>query len=389
MLKNKPGLYFNGFVIILFGVLLYAGTVLPPAEEVEEEGEKGDLISTEVDPNKPFNIILMIGDGMGISQITAGYYGNGSTLNLEQFNSIGLIKTNSATDIITDSAAGATAFATGKKTRNGMISMTPDSLELKSILDYCEENGMASGLVVTSTITHATPACFYGNQTQRYSVNEQLVSQLMNHDIEVFMGGGKAYFDNRADGINYLDTLVARGYAVFDSIQQVDESWYTSDRMAVLISRDQPGRLAEGREGFLPRGTEVAINVLDQYEEGFFMMIEGSQIDWGGHDNDSEWIIEEMIEFDNVVGQVLEYAKEQGNTLVLVTADHETGGYSVNGGVMSERIIKHGFTTDYHTAAFVPIFAYGPGAELFQGTYQNNELFDRMMEILGYEPDSE
>lgn len=381
---KKPGIYFNALVIILIGVIILVGVTKPDNDQqLEDQPEDQEPLE------EPVNIILMIGDGMGISQITAGYYGNGGKLNLEQFRQIGLMKTNSATDILTDSAAGATAFATGKKTRNKMISMSPDTVALKTILHYCEEFDRATGLVVTSTITHATPAAFYANMDTRFNVNEPLVSQLMNHEIEVLFGGGLAYFDNRADSINYIDTLKARGYVLYDSLEHMKANWQVSDKTAMFISCEQPIKISEGRGDYLPYTSERAIEVLDQYDGGFFLMIEGSQIDWGGHSNDSEYIIEEMIDFDEAVGVVLEYAKQHGNTLVIVTADHETGGYSVNGGVMSERKITPGFTTDYHTAAFVPIFAYGPGAELFQGTYHNNELFFKMMEVLGYEPDSE
>lgn len=384
MRKIRPGIYFNTFIVILLGFIVYMCSADPAEEEIIEPVEE----VVEEEPGIPANIILLIGDGMGISQITAGYYGNGGQLNLERFMNIGLIKTNAATDIITDSAAGATAFATGRKTRNGMISMSTDSLNLKSFLKYCEENGKASGLVVTSTVTHATPACFYGNQVTRNFVNEQLVYQLMQQDIEVIMGGGMAYFDNRTDGVNYVDTLEARGYLVVDSIDYVPADW-SGNRIAALISRDQPLSLAEGRGDYLPKATSFALDALDQYNAGYFMMIEGSQIDWGGHSNDSEYIIQEMIEFDQVVGAVLDYAEKQGNTLVIVTADHETGGYSVNGGVMSARQITPGFTTDYHTAAFVPVFAYGPGAENFQGIYQNSEIFFKMMDAFGYSETSE
>ena len=321
----------------------------------------------------------MIGDGMGLSQITAGLYYNGGQLELERFKHIGLMKTHSKTSIITDSAAGATAFATGEKTNNGAISYTKEG-PIKSITEYAEEANKRTGVLSTSSVTHATPACFYGHQSKRSSVNEALALQFVSSGVDVLMGGGHKYFTKRKDGLHLLDSLKGMGYTVLDELNESLESG--TDKAIYFCSPEHP-KGVDVRGPFLPNATQKALNILNlNNDNGFFAMVEGAQIDWGGHDNNAKVIMKEMIDFDEAVGEALDFAEKDGNTLVIVTADHETGGHAITGGSMRERDIKTKFSTDYHTATMVPVFAYGPGAENFNGTYQNTAIFTKMMEML-------
>lgn len=339
---------------------------------------------TEEKPKVPKNIILMIGDGMGISQITAGYYANGKKLNIERCKVIGFSKTSSEDELITDSSAGGTAMATGKKTKNGMISQSPkDSSNLKSILQYAEENNKATGLITTCEVTHATPACFYAHYSERYEVDEELAVQFMNHDIEVLIGGGKSYFENRKDKRNLLTELAEKGAKIVDTLT---ESFNTANikKLVCLYADTAPKKAHEGRGNILQVLAIKGIEVLNKNPNGFFAMIEGSQIDWGGHNNDSPYIISEMIDFDLAVGKVLDFAEKDGNTLVIITADHETGGYSIINGNFKGDSLVGSFTTEHHTPAFVPVFAYGPGAENFAGIYENTAIFNKMMELFGF-----
>jgi alkaline phosphatase len=333
---------------------------------------------------KPKNIILMIGDGMGITQITAGYYANGKKLNIERCKVIGLSKTSSDDELITDSSAGGTAMVTGKKTKNGMISQSPkDSSNLKTILEYAEKNNKATGLITTCEVTHATPACFYAHYSERYEVDEELAVQFMNHDIEVLIGGGKSYFQNRKDNRKLLDELAKKGVYIADTLT---ESLNTTDinKLICLYADIAPKKVHEGRGNILQLSATKGIEVLNKNKTGFFAMIEGSQIDWGGHNNDSPYIINEMIDFDIAVGKVLDFAKKDGNTLVIITADHETGGYAIVDGKLDGDSLVGAFTTPHHTPDMVPVFAYGPGAEKFSGIYENTAIFDKMMSLFGF-----
>jgi alkaline phosphatase len=358
-----------------------------------ELSEKSHEIKEEIkiETKLPKNIILMIGDGMGISQITAGMYANNGFLNLERCKVIGLIKTHSKNKLITDSAAGATAFATGKKTKNGMISQAmSDSANYKTFIEYAEESNKATGIVVTSTVTHATPACFYAHYPKRYKANEPISAQFMGTGIDVLIGGGKHYFENRTDGRNLLTELATDNYTVLDTLtENVDTK--DIDKLVYLYSPYQPGKLVftvgdeyPSRGPILPLATEKALEVLKKDTNGFFMMVEGSQIDWGGHNNDSEYIINEVKDFDNAIKKVLDFAELDGETLVIITADHETGGYAIIEGNKDGTNLKGGFSTLHHSASMIPVFAYGKGAEEFAGVYDNTEIFNKMMTAFGY-----
>ena len=334
------------------------------------------------DLNMPKNIILMIGDGMGLSQISAAMYVNNGELSLEKAQHIGLIKTNSSSSIITDSAAGATAFSTGQKTYNGSINMSVDTIALKPITKTLINQNIKTGIISTSSVTHATPACFYGNQVNRYHVDEDLAKQFIKSNIHVLMGGGEDYFNNRSDNTNLIDSLKKNSYIIIDSI--IDPIDKSTEKLVNFCAPKEPVSKLNGRGDFLELASEKAISVLNtNNENGFFLMIEGSQIDWGGHDMDSDYIISETIDFDNAVNKVIEFATHNNETLVLITADHETGGYGIINGSTKNNTVQTSFLTDDHTATMVPIFAFGPGAENFIGTYHNTKLYDKILSAFG------
>jgi alkaline phosphatase len=335
----------------------------------------------------PKNIILMIGDGMGISQISAGLYSNNNRLELERFPVIGLHKSYSADNLITDSAAGATAFSAGVKTYNGAIGVDTDTMPVTTILEMAEAAGMPTGLVATSSIVHATPASFYAHARFRKNY-EEIAADLLDTDIDLFIGGGAKFFERReTDTRNLSEELRGRGVDVssFLTTEMKDIGVDRAKRLAYYTADGEPLPQSQGRN-YLPDAARLAVNQLsarDSTDSGFFLMIEGSQIDWGGHANDSEYIISEMLEFDRTIGEVLNFAQRDGETLVIVTADHETGGYAINNG-SSLGNIQGGFTSDYHTADLIPVFAYGPGAERFAGIYENTAIFDKMKLLYGF-----
>lgn len=329
------------------------------------------------------NVILLIGDGMGLTQISAGLYSNNNKLALEQFQQIGLHKSYASDNLITDSAAGATAFACGQKTYNGAIGVTPDTVSIPTILEEAEAEGMATGLVATSTIVHATPASFIAHVKSR-SMYDEIAAQFLDTEIDYFVGGGKKFFDRReTDDRNIIAELEKKGYQMSNYfIEDLEDIEIDPNKnFGYLTSDADPITVSQGRD-YLQTASEKGISFLKQKsDKGFFMMIEGSQIDWGGHANNSDYIVTEMIEFDRVIGQVLDFAKADGETLVIVTADHETGGYAINPGSEMGNIVP-GFTSDYHTGTLIPVFAYGPGAELFSGIYENTAIYHKMKAAL-------
>jgi alkaline phosphatase len=337
----------------------------------------------EIDSKKAKNIILMIGDGMGTSQIYAGLVANKGKLYLEYLPNIGFIKTYSADDLITDSAAGATAFATGKKTNNGMIGMGPDNQPLSAITEMVEQKGLSTGLVATSTITHATPAAFVAHEFSRHYY-EQIAADFLRDDIDVFIGGGRSHFTNRLDRLNLLEVLKERNYTVIDTILDLDAA--QGDKLAGLLYYDSPPSIIEGRGDMLARAAKKSLEILSKNEKGFFMVVEGSQIDWGNHQNNILYQTEEMLDFDSAIGAVLEFAARDRETLVIITADHETGGLAISGGDMKKGIVFGDYTTNGHTGVMVPVFAYGPSAELFKGIFENTEIYTKMLQAFDLDP---
>lgn len=330
---------------------------------------------------KPKNIILMIGDGMGLSQMYAAYTSNGGQLNMNRCDQIAIVKTNSANDYITDSGAAGTALACGQKTNNGMIGMTPDSMPLESILKLAEKHGLATGMVTSCDITHATPAAFIANVPSR-KLAEKIALQFLYTDIDVFIGGGRDRFLHREDNLNLLDSLVAHHYQVAENIPELAK--INQGKLAALLYPDHPPKVAEGRADMLTIGTSKAIELLSKNPAGFFLMVEGSQIDWGGHENNMEYVISETLDFDRVVGLALDFAEKNGETLVIITADHETGGLSNLEGDFKERRADGKFTTSNHSAEPVILYAYGPGSEHFKGIIENTDVFRLIKEQYGF-----
>ncbi|MBQ4279912.1 MAG: alkaline phosphatase [Rikenellaceae bacterium] len=326
------------------------------------------------------NVILMIGDGMGPAQVYAGFTANGSPLNIMRCPFIGLTKTNSATRYTTDSAASGTAIATGTKTYNGAIGVDPDTLPVCSVLGYALRGGYAGGVVATSEVTHATPASFYAHQPDR-NMGEAIAADLAHAGLTVAVGGGRNHLERRADGANYSDTLRAAGYRVaytLDDLKRAD-----GKTVALLADGHMPS-VQGGRGNALPEATEAVLGLLKQSSgKGFFVMVEGSQIDFEAHANNAPGIAAEVIDFDRAVGVAQRFADENPGTLVVICADHETGGMTLPDGNFAEKRFDARFTSDYHTGVFVPLYAYGTGAEAFAGVYENTGIFERIMAAMG------
>ncbi len=322
----------------------------------------------------------MIGDGMGTSQVYAGYTAKKGLMNMTGMPVSGFVTTFSANDYITDSGAGGTALACGVKTNNFSIGVDTKGKPVTSILEMAGQRGLSTGLVSTSAITHATPASFIAHTCDRSKYSD-IALDFLHARIDVFIGGGYNNFARRSDSLNLLDSLRARGYLVARDLRDVDVP--STPRLAALLADEHLPRMAKGRGNMLPDATAMALKILKRNKKGFFIMIEGSQIDWGGHDNDPAYMVDEVVDFDNAVGKALQFAAKNGETLVLVTADHETGGFGITGGSLATGVVLGAFVSKDHTATIVPIFAYGPGSEKFTGVQDNTDIFKKCVELLG------
>jgi len=327
---------------------------------------------------KPKNVILMIGDGMGTAHVFAGITANGGHLFLDNFKHAGFSKTQSADKYITDSAAGGTALSTGVRTYNGAIGVDVNQKPLKTILEDAEEKQLSTGLVSSSAITHATPASFIAHQGARGSY-EAIAADFLLTDVDVFIGGGYKHFANRQDGQDLIRELKARGYAVLQDMNEIVK--VNSGKLAGLTAPEHNDRVTK-RGDMLPKATQTAINILKNNKKGFFLMVEGSMIDWGAHANDAQYTVEEMLDFDQTIGVALEFAARDRETLIIVTADHETGGLIDADGDFKTGGFTAKFSSTDHTAVMVPLFAYGPGAEHFGGIMNNTDIHQKIKQLL-------
>ena len=328
---------------------------------------------------KPKNVIYMIGDGMGLNQLYAGMTANGGSLNIERCTHTGIAKTYSANNYITDSAAGGTALATGSKTNNGMIGMNADSVAVKSVLSAAEEAGCATGLVATVRITHATPAAFYAHQISR-NMYEEIAAEMLTSGVDFFVGGGRNNFEARKDSLNYSDSLRNANYNIVYSLDSI-EAPVLLPFGALCADSDMPR--ASERGNFLPQAVDLAIKSLDARGDGFFLMVEGSQIDYQGHGNDAQGVIDEVLDFDRAIKVALDFAARYGETLVVITADHETGGMIILNGSYADQTLEAQFNTGGHTGTLVPIYSFGPCAEQFTGIMENTDIPRRIKTVVG------
>jgi alkaline phosphatase len=343
------------------------------------------VLGCAADNEYPENIILFIGDGMGVGHITAAKIARGN-INLERFSVMGLVTTHSANRLITESAAAATALATGYKTNNRAISVSVDQEPLKTLFEYAKEQGKAIGVVVTSSVTGATPAVFLAHADDRRQQTD-IAEQIANSDIDVLFGGGWAYFvpattegSKREDQKNLLATLETRMPLILtgDNLSAHTDT----QKLAALLA---PGGLpkAADRDYSLSRLTQTAIHILSKNRNGFVLMVEGSQIDWAAHNHDQQRLISELIDFDDAVGAGIDFAQNNRRTLIVVTADHEAGGLAVHGGsIQNRQVDSTAFTTTGHTAAMVPLFAYGPGSTRFSGIQDNAVVGQVLIKLL-------
>ena len=317
---------------------------------------------------KPKSIILFIGDGMGVSQLTAAIM-NKVGSNFMRFTNGGLVLTSSSNSWITDSAASATAISTGVNTYNKAIGVDDDQNNLKLLVDYASEMGKSFGLIATSSITHATPAAFYSHNASRYEEYD-IALQLSESEVDVIIGGGKSFFlpesenGKRKDKRNLLDEMKSKNFTVVSDMEDlVSLDIERTDKVIALLSSEAMGS-AKNLSHRLADMTTAAIQILKKNKKGFFLLVEGSQIDWDAHDNDPENMLFELEDFNGAIGVALDYAETSDGVLIIVTADHETGGLTLLEGGHGSNGFKENWSTHGHSGSSTPLLATGAGSEL-------------------------
>lgn len=334
-------------------------------------------------PKTPKNIIIMIGDGMGVSDVSISVLTNPNSA-FKRFPITGFSITCSADKLRTDSAAGGTAIACGERTNNGSIGVDKFGNSIASVFDVARQKKLSTGVVVTSEVTNATPAVFLGHTNDRRQ-GELLAEQYTTTLTDIIIGGGRRYFlperfgGKRKDNVDLLAKLKEHSYDVFTDYEALVTS--NSRKYYALLENEALSAAAKRRYS-LSDLTKKALSDISTNECGFVLMVEGSQIDNGGHDNNQQLLLNELSDFEQAVATVLDFAEDNKETLVVVTADHETGGVSLIDGELNGSNLKVGFSTKDHTAAMVGVFAYGPGCDVFLGINENYNIGRKLLRLL-------
>lgn len=324
------------------------------------------------------NVILMIGDGMSLMHVYTAWTCNRGKLWLENAQYTGLSKTWCSNRLITDSGSGGTSLATGHKTIYHAVGVDPEGKPLTTLVDVAKGLGKDAGLAVTCRLWDATPCDFCGHNIDRDN-EQELIGDYPDSGIDYVFGGGAKFFTNRKDGRNIFEELQQKGYHVSRTWDDL-EKWNTSKVFCVPFDVDTP--LPDERGDLLARAALKGISLMNQNKNGFFMMIEGSQLDDYGHFNQLDLLMKETLDFDQTIGKVMKWAAEDGETLVVVTADHETGGLTLVGGDLAEGKVQCCFSTKDHSGAMVPVYAFGPGSENFTGIMENTDIFWKIKRLM-------
>ncbi|RLL45478.1 alkaline phosphatase [Oceanobacillus piezotolerans] len=437
-------------VVALSAGLVLSGLNLGVADAAKPDHAQGKGNNK----GKVENVIYMIPDGFS-SDYAANYRVYKGEEAVWDKHLKGMYTTHSANSDITDSAAAGTAMATGEKTNNGVIGLDADGNELKSILEASEEAGKSSGLVATSTISHATPASFVANVESRNNETE-ISRQLVESDVDVMLGGGKSNFLPVSEGgnqeeRNLVEEAEEKGFEFVETRDQLenlkDLNVNKGDKLLGLFADDALApelQRGETEEPSLAEMTGQAIDVLEEDKDGFFLVVEGSQIDWAGHDNDAAWAMSDVAAFEEAVEEAMEFAKKDGKTLVVVAGDHDTGGMTTgaNGSMeLNADVLRNvtatgdyiaaqlneersnvrevveeytgialaeeevqaiadssnpsltintivsdyatiGWSSTNHTGADIPLYVYGPNADKFVGFHDNTDLPKMIADVM-------
>ena len=340
------------------------------------------VVSVQEPPqdNEVRNIIFLIGDGMGLEQVSCAWVLNHGHLNLDNMTHTGISRTYCTDALITDSGAGGTALATGVKTAYSHVGTAADDSDIPSILVKAAAAGMKTGVAVTCHFADATPCDFCCHNEYRYN-QEDLIADYVNCGVDYLAGGGLDWFTvNRTDGRDITKEMAAAGYNVALSEEELMAAplpvigLLSPDNLPVAMERGDLFRRMVAR-GI---GTLSAASG----DKGFVMMIEGSCIDDWLHGNDLEKAMEELLDFDRTLGDVLEFAAADGHTLVVVTADHNTGAITLQDGDLEKGEIGVHFASDSHNGIAVPVYAWGPGSERFTGIKENGEWGQLVMSFV-------
>ncbi|MEI2395833.1 alkaline phosphatase [Paenibacillus phytohabitans] len=378
--------------------------------------------------SKTKNVILFVGDGMGTAQrnaIRLATVGEKGNLAMDSMPYVGLIHTSSTVPV-TDSAASATAYASGVKTYNGAIGMDADKKSVATLMEYAKKAGKSTGVVTTSQVTDATGAAFGAHVEDRSKQSDIALQLLTKSKVDVLLGGGEDFWypagqpgkfpdepaedpSEKSKGTqgNLVEKAKQLGYSYVSTKTDLQKA--KGSKLLGLFANEEMFQQNEEGKGdiykpvvSLAEMTKKAIDTLDANSKGFFLMVEEEGTDEFAHKNNAKMTIKSGQELDKSVQVAKDYAKKNPDTLVLVLADHETGGFSIeavdaedeSGDAISQEDgpfaianSKLNFVVDWttsgHTAVDIPVTAMGKNAQLFTGVYENTLIFDKLLQSMG------
>lgn len=340
---------------------------------VEHQGSYTPSFKVDGSNAKIRNVILMIGDGMGLAAVNAGMYANGGELTLTNLRSFGFVRTQSANNFITDSAASGTAYACGIKTNNNFLGMDPDQNSVPNLPEKLEPLGFVCGVVSSDDMNGATPAAFFAHQNHR-NKTPQIWADLANAHLAFASAGSMPVFDKQSEETR---NAILGKFTLVDKLEEVKG-------MAAPVLFLPPSVLLADRGDYLPATTREAIEFLSAQKgsKGFFLMVEGARIDKEEHSNNCAGFVREMLDFDKAVEEAIRFAEKDGHTLVIISADHETGGVALRGGRPADGYIQTAFAATGHTAISVPVYTYGPKSDQFRCYLENSDVSNKIFELL-------
>ena len=369
--------------LILLAALVALG-VSAQAQNKEVKAASGDYYATRQSAYTPSfdadgtnrrvrNVILMIGDGMGVGAVNAALYANGGELTMTHLRTVGFVRTQSADNFTTDSAASGTAYATGQKTNNGYLGMNPAKEVIPNIPELLAPLGYACGVLSTDDLNGATPAAFFAHQPAR-GMKDEIWADLPGSSLLFASAGTQATFE----GLPFAtqEEIRRRYTVVYDPD---DDDVEDSERLLYL-----PKSVNLDRGDYLPATTEMAIEYLsERSRKGFFLMVEGARIDKSEHSNDFPGTVQETLDFDKAIEAAVRFAERDGHTLVIISADHETGATILSKADPQTGYALGVFASKGHTPMMVPLFAYGPRSREFSGVQENSDVADKILRLLG------
>ena len=369
--------------LILLAALVALG-VSAQAQNKEVKAASGDYYATRQSAYTPSfaadgtnrrvrNVILMIGDGMGQGAVNAAMYANGGELTMTNLRTVGFVRTQSADNFTTDSAASGTAYATGQKTNNGYLGMNPAKEVIPNIPELLAPLGYACGVLSTDDLNGATPAAFFAHQPAR-GMKDEIWADLPGSCLLFASAGTQATFE----GLPFAtqEEIRRRYTVVYDPD---DDDVEDSERLLYL-----PKSVNLDRGNYLPATTEMAIEYLsERSRKGFFLMVEGARIDKSEHSNDFPGTVQETLDFDKAIEAAVRFAERDGHTLVVISADHETGATILSKADPQTGYALGVFASKGHTPMMVPLFAYGPHSREFSGVQENSDVAGKILRLLG------